>query len=383
MFKPSQAEPSDNNVHGFTVHAKSFRSDDRDVRHEIAHVFVPVTKANAYRLEHKLTEVNQPGYDTSVEDVVSRGKHTLQWEHYGDVSHHNGYEQDTLPGNGNVDDHYGGHVTNNDTLLDEHYANGDGGPQANADDEKFFNSDSFFDEHTENPMRDSDDFSEESFPESGPSPEYNRGSDSNDEGVQKEKSVREERPTVASHASVSSVYNNYNNGPHAYEQKHVRHESYPYKSMWTHYRGPAEYLPNVQENAYYVDYNNNNGVHSSHVYNNIPPSDPNRPIKQYSVHESPEEDEPYAVNQPTDVLYSTPHLNEHVFNNFWRKDSSSIEELRPPSPPRFPVMSASLFYKQNPRMINNRVLNNKQNVRKPFSYVYILKTMNTKAKKRL
>lgn len=396
VFKPSQAEPSDNDVHGFTVHGKSLRSDDRNVDHEITHVFVPVTKPNAYRLEHKLTEVNQPGYDTSVQDVVSRGKHTLQWDHYGDVSKH--YVQNKENYRNNQDrlpdaNHYDGYVTNNDTQhADEHYGKGDGGPEGNADDEKFFNSGSFFDEHTEDPLRDLDDFSKEDFHESGPSSEYNRENVPNDEGGHDEDFAPEKRPT---YPSVSSVYNSYNNEPQPHEYKdhssNLRHESYPYKSIWTHYQGPAEYLPNVEDNGdYYVDYgtqsdHNNNGVHSSHVYNNIPPSDPNRPIKQYSVHETPEEQrvEPSISNQPINILYSKPVLNEHMLHNFWRKDSGSVEELRPPPESRFPSMLTSLFYKKNPRTINHRVFNNKRNVRKPFSYVYVLKTMNTNAQKRL
>lgn len=396
VFKPSQPAPDGNDVSGYghSVHGKSL--DERDVTREITHVFVPVTKPNAYRLEHKLAEVNQPkysGYDTSVQDFVSRGKHRLQWDHYGDVGHIHVNNKE------NVGNDYHGHKpsenddggsTNNDTHHSgEHYGNEGGGSEGNEEDDKFFNSDSFFDEHTENPLRDADEFSEEKFHESSPSLEYNKESEQNNEREHDEDFVEEKRPTASSYASISSVYNKYNSKPHPHDHgTSAPEERYPYKSIWTHYKGPAEYLPNTEDNGdYYVDYgaNNENGVHSSHVYNNIPPNDPNRPIKQYSVHETPEEDEvePFDLKKPITLLYSKPVLNEHPFNNFWRKESRSIEDLRPPPPPPFPSMSTSVFYKKYPSIVNDRMFNYKQNVRKPFSYVYVLKTMNTKANKKL
>lgn len=391
VFKPSQPAPDGNDVngYGFTVHGKSL--DERDVNHEITHVFVPVTKPNAYRLEHKLAEVNQPkysGYDTSVQDFVSRGKHRLQWDHYGDDSHLHVNNQENLGndyhGHDKLSENDGEGSTNNDTHHSgDHYGKEGGGSEGNEDDEKFFNSDSFFDEHTQDPVHDADDFSQENVHESSPSLEYNKESEHDEDFVE------EKRPTATSYASISSVYNNYNSEPHSHDHStSAPEERYPYKSIWTHYQGPAEYLPNTEANGdYYVDYgpNNDNGVHSSHVYSNIPLNDPNRPIKQYSVHETPEEDEVESsdLRKPITLLYTKPVLNEHLFNNFWRKESRSMEELKPPPPPPFPSMSRSLFYKKHPRMVNHRMFNYQQNVKKPFSYVYVLKTMNTKAKKRL
>lgn len=267
------------------------------------------------------------------------------------------------------------------------HSEGDPSCHENDEDEKYFNSGSFFDGsfNSQEDMDVSKGFgsSKELFQEDldlpkgfGDSAEILNEDNfstlfnpqSHSEEISSELPITKTKPSkpATSYASISSLFSGIKSSH--YSDVKVQHEipvKSPYSNIFTHTDG--------QGRAQFVH-------HAKPAwFNDLNPGFNNKPIKYqekhktYSVHEhQPEEIRSYGYPKYSQHIENYYPLNkDYLLGDFW-KNARKMEKMRPPPPGQTPTWFIKTKNKK-PRTISFKrddlIRNNK-----PFSYVYIIKT---------